>query len=129
RLAIAGGLLLLLLGAAGAWFALGGSMPGGSGPDDSESLPLPPVPPRIAEGAEYERCLDTLVTDPNGAASLAESLQAAGGGDAAAHCLALARVALGEVEQGAEMLERIATASQAPGFARAAIFSQATEAW
>ena len=98
---------------------------------DSQALPLPvpPVPPRIAQGDEYERCLAMLERDPEGARTMAETWQAADGGEGAAHCLALATIELGEPETGAQMLEQIAGASKAPDLARAAVFGQAGQAW
>jgi len=92
-------------------------------------LPVPPVPPRIAEGWRYEKCLGMLNDDAPGASAEAESWQANGGGEAAAHCLALAQVAMGNVQIGAEMLEALAAASSAPPAARAAVYGQAAQAW
>ncbi len=94
-----------------------------------EALPIPPVPPRIAEGEEYERCLSMLGSDPEGANNYADAWQATGGGDAAAHCLALAQVQLGNVAAGAAMLETLAAGSRAPAVARAAVYGQADQAW
>jgi tetratricopeptide (TPR) repeat protein len=100
-------------------------------PPESQTLPLPvpPVPPRIAQGDDYERCLAMLDRDPEGARTMAETWQAADGGEGAAHCLALATIELGEPETGAQMLEQIAGASKAPDLARAAVFGQAGQAW
>jgi tetratricopeptide (TPR) repeat protein len=99
--------------------------------DDEETLvelPTPPFPPRITEGEQYESCLATLADDPAGAESLAESWQASGGGDGAAHCHGLAMIALGEPDQGAAVLERLAQHSNAPALARASVMSQAVQA-
>lgn len=92
-------------------------------------LPLPPMPPRIATGAEYERCLTMLTTDPVGANALAEAWEATGGGDGARHCHAAAQISLGRMAVGAEMLEKLARATNAPALARAFIYGQATQAW
>jgi tetratricopeptide (TPR) repeat protein len=92
-------------------------------------LPVPPVPPRIAEGKEYEDCLAMLPNDPSGAGETAEAWQARGGGDAATHCLALSKIELGDAAIGAQMLEDLATASHAPDSARAEVFDQADQAW
>ena len=97
--------------------------------DSTEPLPLPPVPPRIAEGEDYERCMAMLASDPVGANSFADAWEATGGGEGARHCHALAQIELGEVETGAEMLEKLAAASQAPAVARAAVYDQAEQAW
>ena len=125
--AITGTVLLLLAAGGLGWRWFGGA----SAPDRSEfavaSLPVPPVPPRVAEGERYEHCLAMLPDDPRGAASFAASWT--DGGEGAAHCRAMAAVALGDVETGADQLERLAAASHAPPAARAAILGQAAQAW
>nr|WP_294506821.1 hypothetical protein [uncultured Rhodopila sp.] len=98
-------------------------------PEDlAADLPLPPFPPRIAEGKEYESCLAALADDPGGAAAMAESLLANGGGDGAAHCEGLALIVIGRPEDGAAALERLARHSEAPPLARAVVLSQAAQA-
>jgi tetratricopeptide (TPR) repeat protein len=99
---------------------------------DSAPLPIPPVPPRIADDAAYGKCLDMLATDPSGADALAASMQANGpaaGREGAAHCHALAQVELGNTEEGAALLDRLASASTAPASSRAVVFGQASQAW
>jgi tetratricopeptide (TPR) repeat protein len=91
-------------------------------------LPLPPFPPRIAEGKEYEACLAALVDDPQGALTTADAWLASGGGDAAAHCLGLALIVTGKPEAGAAALEELAGRSSAPSMARAAVLGQAGQA-
>lgn len=93
------------------------------------ALPIPPVPPRIAEGPEYERCLDRLDTDPAEAAAFADAWEATGGGEGATHCHALALVAQGDMADGAQKLQTLAAGSRAPAAARAAVFGQAAHAW
>jgi len=92
-------------------------------------LPIPPTPPRIAQGSEYERCLAMVPTDPAGANALADAWEATGGGDGAVHCHAAAQIGLGNAEAGAEMMEKLAATSKAAALARAAIYGQATQAW
>lgn len=70
-----------------------------------------------------------LADDPEGARSFADAWVATGGGEAAAHCLALADVSLGEAESGADALDKLAAGSKAPAAARAAVFGQAGQAW
>ncbi len=94
-----------------------------------EDLPVPPVPPRIAEGEEYDKCLSMLNGDPSGAVSYADSWAAAGGADGATHCRALADVALGDPEAGAELLDKLGATSLAAPAARAAILGQAGQSW
>lgn len=133
RTALLAAIVVLLLAAAGggAWWQLlrdpsddATEAAEGDGP-----LPIPPVPPRIAQGDQYETCMAMLATDPEGAQALAETWQTAGGGEAADHCLALARVELGDPEEGAGMLEKIGGSGHGPAAARAAIYGQATQAW
>ena len=97
--------------------------------EPSENLPIPPVPPRIAEGADYENCMGMLVSDPTGANTFADAWEATGGGDGATHCHALAQIALGDVATGAEMLEKLAGGSHASDVARATLYGQADQAW
>lgn len=125
RAALLGGALLLLAASVAGWRLHGRAAEFVAA---APNLPIPPVPPRIADGPEYGRCLDMLATDPWAAAKFAEAWQAAGG-DGAAHCLALSTVAMGDADLGAAMLEQLAGASTAPAVMRAAIYGQAAEAW
>lgn len=128
---IAAGVLLLMVAAGGVAWGLRGS------PDPivveeepaGDPLPIPPVPPRIAEGPDYERCMAMLASDPEGANTFADAWQATGGGEGAEHCLALAQLQLGDVQAGAEMLEKLASNSKAPSLARATVYGQADQAW
>ena len=117
--------LILAVAAGGVWWH-GQAEPDADTAD--EILPVPPVPPRIAEGEDYDKCLSMLNTDPDGARDFAETWAPAGG-EAAAHCLALAEVALGEAEQGADMLDKLAATSHAAPAARAEVYGQAGQAW
>jgi tetratricopeptide (TPR) repeat protein len=94
-----------------------------------EALPLPPEPPRFAEGPEADHCLGLLRTDPEAAHAFARAWNADGGGDGAQHCAALAVLAQGEIERAAEDLEALARRSGAGKPARAAVFAQAAQAW
>jgi tetratricopeptide (TPR) repeat protein len=147
RAALIGGAALLLLAGAGGgvlWLYRAGTPAAEAAleapakpvapvesPPDSQALPLPvpPVPPRIAQGEDYERCLAMLDRDPEGARTMAETWQSADGGEGATHCLALATIELGEPETGAQMLEQLAGSSKAADLARAAVFGQAGQAW
>ena len=122
---IAGAVLLLCAAGALGWRLLDAAPP--PPPAAEDRLPVPPVPPRLAEGARYEQCLAMLADDPRGAADLADSWR--DGGEAAAHCRALSAVALGDVEAGAAALEQLAAASRAAPASRAAVFGQAVQAW
>jgi tetratricopeptide (TPR) repeat protein len=131
RIAIIGGAALLVLAAGGlGWYRLAPSAPAPiDAVDDGRPLPLPPVPPRIAQGSDYEKCLGMLTNDPSGAQSFAEAWEATGGGDGATHCLGLATIALGEPDKGAQMLEQLANTSKGPDIARATVYGQADQAW
>lgn len=114
--------------AAGAWWWTGTTAP----TDDSDislALPVPPFPPRITEGREYESCLSSLADDPAGAVAMAEAWQATGGGEGARHCQGLALIALGKPAAGAAVLEQLAGQSSAPPLARASVLGQAGQAW
>jgi tetratricopeptide (TPR) repeat protein len=117
--------------AAGGWHVL--SDPPIEGvPVQDGPLPLPPVPPRITTGLEYDRCLGMLADDPEGAAALADTWTRRGGSEGAAHCLALSRIALGDPATAAADLERLGSgpASGAlPPVTRTALLTQATQAW
>lgn len=111
--------------AAGVWLALA---PADIAPVE-EALPLPPEPPRLADGPEMERCIALLRTDPEGARAFAVTWQADGPEEGAQHCDALAMLALGEPIRAAERLEVLASTSRAGNAARAAVFAQAAQAW
>jgi len=94
-----------------------------------EMPPLPPAPPRLGEGPDYEHCLAMLADDPTGAYAFADAWEATGGGAPALHCRALAEIALGDPQAGAELLEKTVAASQAPDSSRAAVLGEAVQAW
>ena len=121
--------VLILAGAGAVWELRPSEVPAAELADGDDSLPIPPVPPRIAEGPDYEKCMAMLGDDPEGANTFADAWQATGGGEGADHCLALAKLQLGDVEAGAEMLEKLAANSKAPAVARATVYGQADQAW
>jgi tetratricopeptide (TPR) repeat protein len=116
--------LLSGVAAAGWWWPRSPDQQDEASPD----LPLPPFPPRIAEGKDYETCLAALADDPAGAAAMADSMLAGGGGDGAAHCQGLALIVTGKPEAGAVVLEALAQRSDAPAMARAVVLGQAGQA-
>ena len=97
--------------------------------DGDDTLPIPPVPPRISESTDYDRCLDMLPDDPSGADALAATLAASGATEPAQHCHALAQVELGNSAVGAALLDKLASSSTAPASSRAVLFGQADRAW
>ena len=113
--AIAGLLLLAVLAVLGwQWFAVPVVEIEQVAP--ATALPVPPVPPRLAQGRDYEQCLGI-------------GWEATGGGDGARHCYALSRIALGHAAEGAALLERLAASTGAPAAVRAVIYGQASQAW
>ena len=117
---------VLLAGAAGTgWLRLGGPQAEAA----ADGLPLPPDVPRLAEGPDYERCLGMIRTDAEGARVMAEAWEAAGGGEGARHCGALALLGMGEPERAAERLEQLARMSRGSAATRASVFAQAGQAW
>jgi tetratricopeptide (TPR) repeat protein len=91
-------------------------------------LPVPPFPPRIAEGEQYDKCMTMIADDPQGAEAIATSWQTAGGGEGAIHCQALASIAAGKPEVGAKLLEDLAHGGTVQGLGRAVLLGQAAEA-
>ena len=131
-LLVAGCAVAVVSTAGAAWWS--GLLPGaGDGPEaaveSTTPIPVPPVPPRVAEGEDYEKCLAMVNDDPDGANAFADAWEATGGGEGASHCHALAQVSLGNAEDGATLLETLAGRSKAPALARAAVWGQAAEAW
>ncbi len=108
---------------------IGAAQPVAGAPTETNAGTALPVPPRIAEGPDYDHCLAMLYDDPDGASSFAESWASSGGGDGATHCQALAQIELGNAENGAKMLEKLADTTKAPELARAAVYGQAVQAW
>ena len=130
RSAVLAGFIVAVVMAAGGgawWFA--GSGAASEPPAADETLPLPPLPARIADGEDYNHCLDMVDDDPEGAKGFAETWAASGGGDGAEHCLALADIELGDPEAGAERLERLGGSSQGAAATRASVYDQAGQAW
>jgi tetratricopeptide (TPR) repeat protein len=123
---IAGAALLVLALGSGRSLAVAEEPPA---TQPEETPPLPPAPPRLAEGPDYEHCLAMLADDPTGAYAFADAWDATGGGAPALHCRALAQVALGDPQAGAELLEKAVAASQAPAASRAAVLGEAVQAW
>lgn len=122
--------VVLILGAAGgaAWWLRDEPPPAVQAEPAADDLPVPPFPPRIADGDQYDKCMTMIADDPEGAEAIATSWQASGGGDAATHCQALAAIATGQPETGADMLEKLARDGKVQGFTRAVLLSQAAEA-
>jgi tetratricopeptide (TPR) repeat protein len=122
--------IVLVLGIAGgtAWWLRADRLEPTQTDAAADDLPVPPFPPRIAEGEQYDQCMTMIADDPEGAEAIATSWQATGGGDAAIHCQALAAIATGEPESGADMLEKLARGGKVEGLTRAVLLSQAADA-
>ena len=119
-----GGALALGLAAGSAWWFYPRPLPDADLPSD-QVLPVPPAPPRLGAGADYNECLDMIEEDPEGALLFARGLS----GDAALHCEGLAQIELGSPEIGAPILVRIGMDANEEPAARAAILGQASRAY
>jgi len=124
------GAILVVLGAAGgaAWRFREGWPEPPIADGAVDDLPVPPVPPRIADDDQYDKCMTMIADDPEGAEAIATSWQATGGGEAAIHCQALAAIASGEPEAGAAALETLAHGGKVQGLIVAVLLGQAAEA-
>ena len=133
RIAVIGGAAVLFAGILGGWWLLTPAAERQDDPlpvaADAALLPVPPVPPRVASGPDYEQCLQMIDTDPEGANNFADAWDATGGGDGAAHCRGLAQIALGDPEAGARVLDELGQKSKASALARASVYDQAVQAW
>lgn len=148
-------LVMLALGAASAagfWF-LGTEDPepvvreAGQGTPPSQpagnASPQPPRPaqPEIsraevsradverAESDAYGRCMALAMTTPEAAVAEATRWRQRGGGDAALHCEATARLGAGDGPGAAAQLEQLGRDGFAPREARAALLAQAGQIW
>jgi tetratricopeptide (TPR) repeat protein len=124
-IAVCVGAIAVGSGTAALWWQ---SAPSASADAPVAALPVPPFPPRIAEGSDYEACLATLATDRAGTVAIAEATPAEGDDDGAMHCRGLAMIAVGKPAQGADLLERLSRQSSAPALARASVLGQAGQA-
>jgi tetratricopeptide (TPR) repeat protein len=135
------GLLALGIAAAGIWL-LGGeeATPGQAieAPPPALVAAVPPVAapaapveaPRQAEpDGGYDRCMALALADPERAVAEARRWRSEGGGDAAAHCEAVARLRSGDGEGAAGLLEALGLDAFAPNEARAALLAQASQVW
>jgi tetratricopeptide (TPR) repeat protein len=99
-----------------------------AGDPQAGNLPVPPFPPRIADGEQYDKCMTMIADDPQGAEAMAAGWQTAEGSPAAIHCQALASIAAGKPEVGARLLEDLAHGGKVKGLACAVLLGQAAEA-
>ena len=127
---IIGGGILLLVGAGVLLMGSDTAIRQDAPPERVEpNLPIPPIPPRVADGAHYDRCLAQVSDDPQRAATEALAWRAADGGASASHCLAMAELALGRAEPAAALLLALAALPGTSAPVRAAMYSQASQAW
>lgn len=85
---------------------------------------------QAAEQKKYEACMKLAGTTPKNALTQAMTWEKAGGGDAARHCVAAAYMGLGQYDDAALELERIArTLPQVKAPVMAQLFGQAAQAW
>lgn len=77
----------------------------------------------------YDRCLELTRRNAGAALNAAVAWQNGGGGPAAAHCAALALVALKRYPEAASRLDRLGHENIGDAAERAALFDQAGNAW
>jgi tetratricopeptide (TPR) repeat protein len=87
----------------------------------------PPAPVTAERDDTYDRCMAFAMADPEGAVNESRAWRAAGGGDAAMHCEATARLRAGDGGGAAELLEELGRNAFAPEDVRAALFAQAAQ--
>lgn len=82
------------------------------------------------DSTRYDTCIELTGQDPLKALDQALAWRDEGGGSAARHCIALAFMALGEEEEAAQRLERLALEPGSGGAReRSVIMAQAGSAW
>jgi tetratricopeptide (TPR) repeat protein len=80
--------------------------------------------------ADYERCMELALQDPEATVAVARRWRLeGGGGDAALHCEATARMRAGDAPGAADLLERLGREGFAPREARVALLAQAGQLW
>ncbi|TXH37482.1 MAG: hypothetical protein E6Q98_06730 [Rhodospirillaceae bacterium] len=91
---------------------------------------MPAYGQSLDQAKEYNDCLLLAKRAPDQAVESAVAWEKQGGGDAARHCKALGLINMGQVEDGALELERIAqTMPQEKARIAAQLFGQAAQAW
>jgi tetratricopeptide (TPR) repeat protein len=116
--------------AALAWFAL---LPAPAVADTKAAAPQDSMPASVNEAKQqrqYQECMALTNTTPKAALKQAMAWEKQDGGDAARHCLATAYYALGQYDDAALELERIAsTMPQIKAPIMAQLFDQAAQSW
>ena len=82
-----------------------------------------------APSMEYRHCLALTKQYPDDAYEESLGWLSMGGGEPARHCMALARIAQKQYEDGAKRLEALAQESRQPDTMRADMLAQAAQAW
>jgi tetratricopeptide (TPR) repeat protein len=88
---------------------------------------MPPLPTRISQGEEYERCLSSVTVDPLRSVETSNAWRARGGGIGAVHCSALAHIATGDFAAAAGLLETLGRSNSLPELERAIVLAQSAE--
>jgi tetratricopeptide (TPR) repeat protein len=83
----------------------------------------------LAGRNRYERCVELTRRNPQEALKVATAWQAGGGSPAAAHCAALALVALKRYSEAAKRLDQLGHSGSGSVYERADLFDQAGNAW
>ena len=85
----------------------------------------------VADNLEdtYTRCLTAAQQDPEEGMEMALRWKRLTGGEPAEHCQAIALLGLGDVEEAAKRLEKLADQPTAMAPVRAGLYAQAAQAW
>lgn len=111
-----------------AWFCSRGAAEPAQQPD-SPALAGTPLS-AAADAATYAHCMKLAKDDPHQAQVLVRSWLAHGGAHPAEHCAAVALIALGHYQEGANRLEALdKVMTTAPAALRADVLDQAGQAW
>jgi tetratricopeptide (TPR) repeat protein len=101
-------------------------------PAAAQALGPGAAPPTAEQRREYSDCLALAREAPKRAHDAALAWHAAGGGDPALHCIAVALLGMGDYDQAARQMEDLAEAMAAREeamFLRADLLGQAGNAW
>lgn len=109
-----------------------GAVPGGGGTGPATragQAASPSAAEQAAADEAYDRCMALALADPQQGVAAARAWRADGGGDAAAHCEAMARLQAGDAEGAATLLEQLGQRAFAPADVRASLLAQAGQIW
>lgn len=98
-------------------------------PASPQATAAPPPRQRAEQDRGYDRCMALALAEPELGVQEASRWRAEGGGEAAAHCEATARLRAGDGAGAAQILEALGLGAFAPADARASLLAQASQVW